>query len=321
MLLVPALMAVNWLQAQQPPAVAGTQEQGKATYDFYCYQCHGYSGDARTLASSYLDPKPRDFTATDPCILDRQQMIDAVTHGRHGTAMTSFSTVLGSDEISAVVDHIRTLFMQGKKPELLYHTAVTGWDDHARYQDAFPFANGEIPLDTVWESLSPAQQRGKQLFMMTCISCHDRARVINEGAIWELRALSYPRKHYTHTRPVDGMTGASPYAIHDIPPQQEMLTEDARRGEQLYQQNCAFCHAADGTARNWIGSFLEPRPRDLTGQQVSQMDSRRLRAVIMDGIEGTSMPAWRHVLDAGQIADILDYIEHAFLPPDRAVKP
>ncbi|MEN8205558.1 MAG: cytochrome c [Pseudomonadota bacterium] len=308
------LVAGNSLYAQQAHQDHVTDdalEKGESAYNFYCYQCHAYGGDARTLASTFLDPKPRNFPATDPATLTREQMVDAVTHGRPGTAMTSFSSVLSSDEISAIVDYIRTMFMQGNKPDLIYHTPANGWDDHERYQDAFPFANGAIPLDTDWEDLTPAQQHGKQLFMQACISCHDRAHVTNEGNIWELRALSYPRKHYTHTRPVDGLTGASPYAVHDVQPRLENPTAAERRGEILYQQNCAFCHAADGTARNWIGSFLEPRPRNLTGQRVSGMDNDRLKVAIMDGIEGTSMPAWRHVLDEGQIGDILAYLQRA----------
>ena len=203
MLLALVLMAGNPLHAQQDPATGDAQNKGKTAYNFYCYQCHGYSGDARTLASSFLDPKPRNFSATDPGSLGRKKMIEAVTHGRHGTAMTSFSSVLNSDEISAVVDYIRATFMQGSKPGFIYHTPENGWDGHDRYQDAFPFASGEIPLDTDWGELTSAQQNGKRLFMQSCISCHDRARVINEGAIWELRALSWPRKHYTHTVPVD----------------------------------------------------------------------------------------------------------------------
>ncbi|MDH3526548.1 MAG: c-type cytochrome [Gammaproteobacteria bacterium] len=323
-LLALVLVTGNPLVAQQPhqdPSAVDIQEQGKTVYNFYCYQCHSYAGDARTLASSFLEPKPRNFSATDPDTLNREQMIEAVTHGRPGTAMTSFSSVLNLDEISATVDYIRTMFMQGSTPELIYHTPENGWDDHERYRYAFPFASGEIPLDTAWENLTPEQRHGKQLFMHSCISCHDRGRVTNEGAIWELRALSYPRKHYTHTRPMDGLTGASPYALHDKPPEVESLTANERRGEQLYQQNCAFCHAADGTARNWIGSFLEPRPRNLTGQQLAGMDNSRLKDVIMDGIEGTSMPAWRHVLDAGQIEDILDYIQRVFRQADKTDKP
>lgn len=320
-LLALPIVAGNPLFAKQDTSAIDIQEQGKTVYNYYCYQCHSYAGDARTLASSFLDPKPRNFSATDPDTLNREQMITAITHGRPGTAMTSFSSVLNSDEISAVVEYIRTMFMQGDKADLRYHTPANGWDNHERYQDAFQFASGEIPLDTPWEDLTPTQQQGKQLFMQTCISCHDRARVSNEGNIWELRALSYPRKHYTHTLPVDALTGASPYAIHDKPPESEKLTANERRGEQLYQQNCAFCHAADGSARNWIGSFLEPRPRNLTGQQLAGMDNNYLKTVIMNGIEGTSMPAWRHVLDASQIEDILDYIQGVFRQADKTNKP
>ncbi|HEY5641885.1 MAG TPA: hypothetical protein VIS31_03340, partial [Woeseiaceae bacterium] len=36
---------------------------GEAIYRFYCYQCHGYAGDAQTLASASLSPPPRDFTS------------------------------------------------------------------------------------------------------------------------------------------------------------------------------------------------------------------------------------------------------------------
>ena len=89
-----------------------------------------------------------------------------------------------------------------------------------------------------------------------------------------------------------------------------------QRGERLYQDNCAFCHAADGTARNWIGSFLEPRPRDLTGEVISTMDTGRLKTVIMEGIEGTSMPAWKYVLDKDEIADIIDYIRRLLRESD-----
>ncbi len=87
----------------------GTSAQAdlhKAVYNFYCYQCHAYAGDARTLASTFLDPKPRNFTATDPQQLRRGQMVDAITHGRAGTAMVSFSDVLDGQEIEAVVDFI-----------------------------------------------------------------------------------------------------------------------------------------------------------------------------------------------------------------------
>ena len=69
-----------------------------------------------------------------------------------------------------------------------------------------------------------------------------------------------------------------------MPPKLEGLTETEQRGETLFQQNCAFCHAADGTARNWIGSFMEPHPRNLTkSAAMDSMTRTRLRTVIRDG--------------------------------------
>ena len=146
-------------------------ESGQQVYEFYCYQCHGYAGDARTLASTWLDPQPRNFTASDPGELTRAHMISAVSGGRPETAMTGFSSVLTEAEIGAVVDYIRTRFMQGERPALRYHTPENGWERHERYRDAFPFASGEIALDTPWEQLTASQQRGMQLFMQACGPC------------------------------------------------------------------------------------------------------------------------------------------------------
>lgn len=38
-------------------------EAGKVTYDKYCAQCHGDEGDGQGIATQYLRPEPRDFTA------------------------------------------------------------------------------------------------------------------------------------------------------------------------------------------------------------------------------------------------------------------
>jgi cytochrome c oxidase cbb3-type subunit 3 len=158
------------------------------------------------------------------------------------------------------------------------------------------------------------------------VSCHDRARVTDKGVHWESRAVSYPRNQFSpgdypvspktnKNESVDAMTSATPYHLHDQPPKLEGLTETEQRGETLFQQNCAFCHAADGTARNWIGSFMEPHPRDLTKSPVmDSMTRTRLRTVIRDGLPGTSMPAWKSVLTDPQVEDIIAYVGRAFHP-------
>lgn len=297
-------------------ATADRHEQGRKIYNFRCYYCHGYSGDAKTLAATYLDPKPRNFAATTGNALSRERMLEALEKGRPGTAMKSFATALGRDEREAVTDFVRREFMERKAENTRYHTAQNGWPDHRKYAAAFPFATHELALDTPWEALTPEQQAGKRLYLSSCISCHDRARVAETGKPWDSRPLSYPRNHYSPAAPkIDAMASASPYALHDQAPRLNNLSALEKKGEALFQGNCAFCHAADGTGRNWIGSFLEPHPRDLTDRDfMARMTRARLRHVIREGLPGTSMPAWKSVLTEQEIQAITAYVARAFHP-------
>lgn len=241
-------------------------------------------------------------------------MFSAVRDGRPATAMKSFSHVLDRSELEAVVDFIRREFMIAKASNTQYHTAANGWPNHERYSAAFPFALGEIAVDTPSEQLSAEQRHGLRLYLSSCITCHDRARVDEEGPIWEMRAVSYPRRHYSHRAP-DAVSSASPYARHDQPPEINGLTAIEQAGQALFQKNCAFCHAADGTGKNWIGRFLEPNPRDLTDPRfMTGVTRQRLRHVIREGLPGTGMPAWKNVLNTEQIDNIVAYVNRAFHP-------
>lgn len=300
-------------------ACADPVDTGRAVYDYYCYQCHGYAGDGRTLAASYLDPPPRDFTRADPEVLDPARMRKAVREGRPGTAMVAFGPVLGEARVAAVVEFVRATFMQGKPADRRYHTPANGWPAFEANADAFAFATGERSPASDAASLSPSEQRGLRLYLAACVSCHDRGARRDSGPlIFEPRAVSYPRgKGYDPLPPdpVDAASSATPYARHDIAPRFADLSAEERTGEALYQKECAFCHAADGTARNWIGSFLEPRPRALSDPQVRAVLNReRVEQAIRFGIPGSSMPAWRDVLNDAQIAAILAYLQRAFGP-------
>ncbi len=290
-------------------------EKGRDLYNFRCYFCHGYAGDAKTLAATYLDPPPRNFTTTPLAQLPRARMIQSVTQGRNNTAMAGFKETLSKQEIVLVVDFVRQAFMSGEKPNTRYHTAGNGWPNHQRYAAAFPFAQGEIALDRAVESLTPAQRQGRKLFMASCITCHDRAKVDDEGIAWDPRPVSYPRAGYSHRLPeADAVSSATPYSIHNKAPVVKGLNAQEREGERLYQaaNSCAFCHAADGTGKNWIGTFLEPHARDLT--TLEGMTQQRLEGVIRDGLKGTTMPAWRDVLDEKQRAAVAAYVMRVFVP-------
>lgn len=299
----------------RPPAPGSTTlELGRKVYNYRCYFCHGYAGDAKTLASTYLAPAPRSFVDATPATLTREAIERALREGRAGTAMKSFAGVLAEHELVAVAAFVFDEFVVRKAPNTAYHTPENGWPDHTRFRSAFPFATGELALDTPWERLTPAQAEGKRLFLSSCVSCHDRARVADEGPAWSARPLSYPRAGFVFDpgAPADAMSGASAYAKHDSAPRVVGLSDRQKRGERLYQHNCAFCHAADGTGMNWIGRFMEPPARDLTRFSAQTMPQPRLVATIRDGIDGTSMPAWRDVLSPAEIEAIADYVGRAF---------
>jgi cytochrome c oxidase cbb3-type subunit III len=110
-----------------------------------------------------------------------------------------------------------------------------------------------------------------------------------------------------------GARVADAYLVHDKRPALRGATVLEARGENLFQKNCAFCHAADGTSKGWIGSFLEPHPRDLTSaQEMRGMTRERMARSIAEGLPGTSMPAWKHVLASGDIDALVAYISRAF---------
>ncbi len=219
----------------------------------------------------------------------------------------------------AVAAFVAREFVRDKAPNTTYHTPENGWPRHERFAVAFPFARGEIALDAPVESLSDAQRAGRQLFVTTCISCHDRARVADEGPAWSARPLSYPRMGFVpgqpNTPPVDAVSSASVYAKHEVAPRIDRLSARERRGQTLFQANCAFCHGADGTGKNWIGQFMEPKARDLTQYSAHSMPLPQLKRVLRDGLEGTSMPAWKNVLAPAEIDAVSAYVARAFFKP------
>lgn len=319
--------------------------QGREIFNFYCYQCHGYAGDAQTVAAAYLRPRPLDFSRTSRDSLTREAMIAAVRNGKAGTAMMSFARVLDSAQSLAVVDYIRGTLMSGSVGKPRYHTTENGWPGHERYSAAFPFATGALPIDTPWETLNREQRQGRRMFVSACATCHEGRSRHAEGLVWEPRAVSFPRSAdtcldchlgrpqellplsrapYHPVAPAEQgatfapkrMPPASPYPQHARAAEPSGLTDSETRGRALFLANCAFCHAADGTGRNWIGSFLEPGPRDLSDARIFRtVTADQLRRVVRDGVQGTSMPAWKDVLSERQIADVVDFLRSTARSP------
>ncbi len=285
-----------------------TNSGGKRIYDYYCYQCHGYAGNGVTLAANYLDPPPRNFTVTSLEELTREQMFKTIYQGKPGTAMSAFGNTLSRDEIESVVAYVRNAFMSGSDQDYRYHTEQNGWSRHERYRAAFPYIFGKISIGDDENSLTVDERAGKHLFLSACISCHEPP-ANPQTSRWELRGVSYPPGNYTENNepPV--------YELHEQAPVLINATAQEARGELLYQRHCAHCHAEDGTGRNWIGSFLTPHPPDFTNQLFkTRVNYQRLYDTIANGINGTSMPAWKSVLPDDDINATIAYMKHVFGP-------
>src|SRR6185369_2442687 len=143
----------------------------------------GYSGDAKTLAASMVEPAPRDFTRAQG--LHEARALAALRTGIPGTAMASFAGILSERDQTLVARFVVAEFVTARAPNTRYHTAENGWPAHERYAAAFPFATGAIPLDRAESTLDEQERTGRRLFMGACISCHDRARVQTAGPAWE----------------------------------------------------------------------------------------------------------------------------------------
>ncbi len=193
------LVTVLAIALALPACVAGASprdlvEEGRAVYNFRCYYCHGYSGDARTLAASMLATKPRAFLDARPEDLPAARIELAVRAGVAGTAMKSFTGTLREREIVAVAAFVRDEFVVRRAANTRYHTPENGWPAHERYEAAFAFARGERAIDAPDASLTPRERAGRELFLTTCITCHDRGRADDAGPAWrksaELREAS-----------------------------------------------------------------------------------------------------------------------------------
>ena len=81
--------------------ITGDQENGAALYDIHCIQCHGEDGEGDSALSlnnpTFLESVSDGF------------LLHALTEGRSGTTMISYSQILTQQEMEDLVVYIRSL--------------------------------------------------------------------------------------------------------------------------------------------------------------------------------------------------------------------
>jgi len=73
------------------------------------------------------------------------------------------------------------------------------------------------------------------------------------------------------------------------------ISQDLRRGEELYARDCASCHGARGAGDGPGASGLRPRPANFTEHEYA-LD--RASQVLWNGVAGTAMAGWRDLPSA-----------------------
>jgi c(7)-type cytochrome triheme protein len=124
----------------------------------------------------------------------------------------------------------------------------------------------------------------------SCGSCHGNTAFVVETDCW--------RCHDNLVRPRKAVAEADLARAREAPvPGSPEIRE---HGEKLFQGLCSGCHGNSGDGNGPFAAFLNPPPRDFSGQAFKQrIDASDTLSVDIDlyrtlslGIKGTAMPAW-----------------------------
>jgi mono/diheme cytochrome c family protein len=344
-------------------ALAGTHvksdgaPQPALLYHNYCSVCHGDKGDGRSRAQFSLHPAPRDFTSVNALQLPRARMIDSVTNGRSGTAMTAWKSQLSAVEIAALVDYIQASFMPAApnaaadRGRSIYRKTCAvchgdNGDGRSRAQASLhpaprdftaPAARAELTEQRMIDSVTYGRADTAMAGFKTQLSSDDiRAVVafIRNGfmAQADISGIS-GTQHGRRQGAPDGAAvplkpAAAPAPKPALPvtpalpitaPMPQGLKGNMNKGTAFYMSNCATCHGTSGDGRGPRAYFINPKPRNfLHPASRAQLNRVVLFGAISNGKLGTEMPAWGQVLSAQEVADVAEFVYQRFITAPAA---
>jgi mono/diheme cytochrome c family protein len=345
-----ALMLVLWFSSGATPAMAGEKSAPSSRggirpavlYHDYCSVCHGDKGDGRSRAQNSLVPPPRDFTAPDSAAqLTRSRMIESISNGRPGTAMTAYKSQLNQKEIEALTDYVRSSFMQGSAtPDNSRGRMVFAKNCsvcHGEKGDGRSRAQASLmPPPRDFTSPSSKSELSRQR-MITSVT-YGRPDTAMAGFKSQLSAsdigavVDYIRGGFMAAPYTEGISGTKngrraappevisapdkPVAVNMSLPMPSALKGDAIKGAAFYMSNCATCHGTTGDGRGPRAYFINPKPRNFL-HPASRQEFNRVAIfnAVSAGKQGTEMPAWRQVLNQQEMADVSEFVFQRFIRP------
>ena len=132
---------------------------------------------------------------------------------------------------------------------------------------------------------------------------------ISAGSAWLIRG----RLERDSTEPAPAAVVESGAQAHPSPRGGE--TTRFKVGRLAYRVHCARCHGPEGRGDGADSAVLRPPPRDFATRPWSHGESAEaIRSVILQGVPGTAMTGWSHLLSAEQLNAVVEYVR-SFAPP------
>lgn len=91
------------------------------------------------------------------------------------------------------------------------------------------------------------------------------------------------------------------------PPGWGQSAVDPAKGRGPYEQYCAVCHGTRGLGNGPMAKATSPPAPKLVSADVRRLTDEELLRIIADG-KGSTMPAWRGILNDEQLRDVVAYI-------------
>ena len=351
------LVFALWILGGQFDASAATQKPADPTlrpnviYHNYCSVCHGDKGDGKSRAQNSLNPPPLDFTTSTAAQIPRARMIDAVTNGRSGTAMTAWKSQLSQREIESVVDYVRNTFMPAtsdsprSRGQAIFSKNCSvchgeKGDGRSRAQGSLnppprdftaPGTLEELTQQRMVTSVTYGRANTAMAGFKTQLSKEDisavvdyiRDSIMDKSSTAGISGIQNGRKEApsnrpTTPKPVDSAipksVSAAPVVADMSAPMPSGLVGDATKGMHFYMQNCATCHGVTGDGQGPRAYFIMPKPRNFLHPAARQALNRvKLFKMTSEGVRGSEMPAWNKVLTPQEIANVSEFVFQQFI--------
>lgn len=276
-------------------------------YAMLCSQCHGDFLQGNGPVSDWIYPIPKNLrNANFLRNLTKERAAESITHGVKGTPMPPWgeighgkekaaeTPVLTRDEILQLVDWLYS--------SLPGSTVIRGKEEVPKWN--------YTPEDVI-KDLRPKdteELRKKKLSEQARI---DLSSEILYAALDKAIPAAAPKKSsvdeiFDVVSHENGYVDKKGYYI-----KRAYYTDDnLRRGQALFDLNCAVCHGKDADGRGLRAqTMVDAKPRMLTNLEwLGTRDDLRLLRSIKFGVPGTSMTPWGDVTSGLQRMQLVMYI-------------